>query len=129
MSFAHAVGRTASGRRVMPANAAPLAPADRRLGVSIDRWKLLAGRRANPQRIDEAVASFEFARKFHVQVGSTIRLRFQREATVLKLTQQFIAGARDRVAGRADPVDLAEILDGPELTFRVVGIEAAPFEF
>jgi hypothetical protein len=129
MSFVPAVGRTSSGRRVMPAEAAPLAPSDSRLGVSIDRWKLLSGRRANQQRVDEAVASFEFARKFHVQVGSTIRLRFQREATVLKLTQQFIAGVRDRVAGRADPVDLAEILDGPEVTFRVVGIEAAPFEF
>src|SRR5439155_10698018 len=75
-TFLPALGRTDSGRRILPGDAATAAIADGRFSNTIDRWKLIAGRRADPRRPDEAVASFEFARRFDVHVGSTLRLRF-----------------------------------------------------
>src|SRR6476469_2741640 len=75
-SFLPALGRTSAGRSFLPFEVASCAPADAGFGRTVDRWKLLAGRRADPHRFDEAVASFEFARQFHVRVGDSVRLRF-----------------------------------------------------
>ena len=75
-AYLPAVGRTSSGQTFLPFEAAPGASADPRYGVTLDRWKLLAGRRAQPQSLDEAVASFEFARQFHIRVGDTVQLAF-----------------------------------------------------
>jgi len=124
-----AVARTDAGRRILPGEAAVAAPADANFSIAIDRWKLLEGRRADPRRLDEAVASFEFARQFDVGVGSTIRLQFLTTATAARLFPQYLAGLTDRVSGHASPLDLDALWNGLSVTVRIVGIEAAQFEF
>ena len=128
-TFFPAMGRTDSGRRILPNEAAVAAPADANFSITVDRWKLLEGRRADPHRLDEAVASFEFARQFDVDVGSTVGLRFLPTATAARLLPQYLAGLADRVSGHANPLDLNTLWDGPSVTVRIVGIEAAQFEF
>jgi hypothetical protein len=80
-----AIGRTSSGYRFLPFEAATGAATDGKFGNRVDRWKMLSGRRADPRRLDEAVASFEFARRFHVGVGDTVTLRFLPLATAARL--------------------------------------------
>jgi hypothetical protein len=107
-SFLPALGRTSSGRSFLPFDVASGAPADAGFGRTVDRWKMLAGRRADPHRLDEAVPSFEFARQFHVQVGDTVRLRFITAATATHRLPQFLAGLPDRLAGQSGALDLAQ---------------------
>jgi ABC-type lipoprotein release transport system permease subunit len=128
-TFLPAVGRTDSGRRILPDDVATGAPADTVFSRGVDRWKLLDGRRVRPGSLDEAVASFEFARAFDVHVGSTVRLQFLRQATAVRLLPQYLGELADRTAGRTAPVDLAALFDGPRTKVRIVGIEAAQFEF
>src|SRR5262245_36382344 len=49
------------------------ASTDGREGFALDRWKLLAGRRYNPNRLHEAVLDSRAARTFAVRPGDTIR--------------------------------------------------------
>ncbi len=80
-----------------------IAGADGRLGGSMLRHKLLAGRPPRPEAIDEAMVSFTLASTHHVRVGDTLRLP--------------LTAAAD---------------DGPppaEAALRVVGIEASAGEF
>ncbi|HXY95009.1 MAG TPA: FtsX-like permease family protein [Acidimicrobiia bacterium] len=128
-AFLPAVGRTDSGREIYPSNAAPGAPADDHYSNTIDRWKLLAGRRTKPRSLDEAVASFEFARQFDVHVGSIVHLQFLPARTATRLLPQYLATLADRVAGRSGSVDIDSVWNGPKVAVRIVGIEAAQFEF
>jgi predicted lysophospholipase L1 biosynthesis ABC-type transport system permease subunit len=50
------------------------APADGRVGTSINRFKVLEGRRLDPARVDEAVISFVAADRYGVHVGDELRL-------------------------------------------------------
>ena len=128
-AYLPAVGRTSSGQTFLPFEAAPGAAADPQYGTTLDRWKLLAGRRPRPQSLDEAVASFEFARRFDVGVGDTVQLSFLPITTADRLLPQFLAGLPGRVAGNTSSLKLDALFDSPPVTVRVVGIEAAQFEF
>lgn len=57
------------------------APADGRIGTSINRFKLLEGRRFDPARLDEAVISFVAADRYGVHVGDLLRLNTNEEHT------------------------------------------------
>jgi hypothetical protein len=122
----------ADGGRVLGAgDLMPVASLDGRLGDSVERWKMLSGRRADPTRTDEAVASFELADRLHLHVGSVLQFHFYDA----KLFPSVAAGLlkewparldairRDMHAGVTDPAN------GPVLQTRVVGIEASPLEF
>jgi len=121
-------GRTESGRTIFLSQMAVLAPADNGFGGEVDRWKMLSGRRADPRRVEEAVAGFQLARRYNVEVGDTITLQFQREASLGQLFRTFAATLPDRVSGRT-PSRPEEVFDGPEVKVTVVGIQAAPFDF
>ena len=94
-----AMGHTSSGYGSLPFEAATGA---RRTGTSgaVNRWKILAGHRADPGRIEEAVASFEFARQFHVGAGDTVDLRFLPLATRARLLPAYQANLPDYAGGR-----------------------------
>jgi hypothetical protein len=67
----------ADGGRVLGAgDLLPVAADDETLGESIERWKILDGRRADPARTDEAVASFELANRLNLRVGSVLQFKF-----------------------------------------------------
>jgi len=97
-----AVRDFASATALEPAETdlAPVVLTDSRLGHEIDRFKLVAGRPLDEGRPDEALVSFLVATSRHLHVGS-------------ELTIPFLTGAPSPTA----------------VTFRVVGIEAAPGEF
>jgi hypothetical protein len=88
---------------------AVVAAIDDRPGRTIDRFKILSGRMANPRRPDEAVVSVALAETRHLHVGSTFPLVSRRE-----LAQ----GAREGFR-----------ITFPNMVFHVVGIEVAPGEF
>ena len=69
-------GTLDDGRTIDASDVFPVAALDHRLGHDIEDWKLLTGRRAAPDRVDEAVASFELADRLHLHVGSEIDFRF-----------------------------------------------------
>ena len=50
------------------------APADGRVGTTIDRYKLLEGRRPDPARADEVVVSFVAAERYGIHVNDTLEL-------------------------------------------------------
>ena len=85
-----------------------VAARDRRPGSEIDRFKLLSGRLPDPRRPDEVVIAFALAEQKHVHLGSTFPT----------IPKQYAAQAARR--GVKLP---------PNVTFRVVGIEASPGEF
>lgn len=93
-----------------------LASPDGRIGDTINRFKILKGRRADPARVDEVVVSFSAAEEHGLHVGSTIELL-----------------GPDDVEGITDPDELAaarRFLDqAPDGRLRVVGIAAAPGDF
>jgi ABC-type lipoprotein release transport system permease subunit len=93
-----------------------IAGGDGRIGSEINRFKILEGRRADPDRPDEVVVSFTTAEDYDLDVGSTIQLL-----------------SPDEVEGITDPNEIAaarHFLDqAPDGRLRVVGIEAAPGEF
>ena len=71
-------GSTGAGRRVGPVDLLPVIPDNEELGSSIERWSIVDGTRADPARADEATASFVLAERLHLEVGSTLRLKFVR---------------------------------------------------
>jgi hypothetical protein len=52
-----------------------LAPTDQGAVGFVSRWKLLAGRHADPGRVDEAVVGFTVAEQYGLRAGSRLRLR------------------------------------------------------
>lgn len=102
-----------------------IAGADERLGTEINRSKLLQGRRADPQRIDEVVASLTAAERLRLQVGSTFPLSDPRYGR-----GDDIHPSPPGVLAPLPPVSPEEAKLGiRNIRFRVVGIEVAPGEF
>jgi putative ABC transport system permease protein len=124
-------GHTGSGRRVGPVDLFPMMPYDGRLGRDLERMDLLDGRAANPDALDEAVASFVLADRLHLHVGDTIRLHFVRGATFPTAAATLLSNFGARLAGAPGSSSSAidELADGPDVTFHIVGIEASPSEF
>jgi hypothetical protein len=123
-------GRTDTGQLLGPAEMFPIAHADPRLGNTIEGWKMLEGRPANPERVEEATASFLLAERLHLKVGATLRLRFTRAGSFGPVASELLGGfsERLRVAGGAAPV-IEQVADGPLVTVKIVGIEASAAEF
>ena len=124
-------GTTDTGRRVGPVDLLPIIPDDEQLGSTTERWSMVSGRPANPKRANEATASFVLAERLHLEVGSTLRLRFVEasgfEVTALQLLSNF--GARLAGDPDANSTSIDALADGPDVTFRITGIEASPLEF
>ncbi|MGH9214643.1 MAG: ABC transporter permease [Acidimicrobiales bacterium] len=93
-----------------------VADGEGRIGSEINRFKILEGRRANPDRADEVVVSFATAEDHDLEVGSTIQLLSP--ADVDSITDP------DEIAAAHRFLDQA-----PDGRLRVVGIEASPGEF
>ncbi|MEX2267406.1 MAG: FtsX-like permease family protein [Acidimicrobiia bacterium] len=85
-------------------------PLDQAIGRTVDRPRLVEGRRARENRVDEIVVPEQLALGEHLDVGGTITLH----AFTPAQTESFAEGAEV-----ADPV-------GPEVELRVVGISRAP---
>ena len=123
------VGALDDGRVVDPSDLLPVAASDTRLGNDIERWKMLAGRRADPDRVDEAVASFELADRLGLHVGSTIDFRFYAADTFTATAGRLVGEWPERLARRHTTANQSAGADGPRQRVRVVGIEASPAEF
>jgi hypothetical protein len=98
-----------------------LVPPDERIGTEINRFKMLEGRRPDPDPT-EAVVGFEFAEQHGLEVGSEIEVVEPSffEAPPAELSPEEVAqviAARDRVLS---------VL--PDNSLTVVGIEASPGE-
>lgn len=92
---------------------------DGHFGTTVDRFKLLAGRRPDPSRSDEALVGFVTAERLHLHVGSTLALSFLPTAPAAQPSQSAPS------PGGGPQGNLPPVVG----TFRVVGIEAAPGEF
>jgi hypothetical protein len=124
-------GRTDSGRRLGPGQLFPFSTDDRRVGRDIERWHMVEGRPANPDRMDEATATLALAEELGVGVGDELRLRFTKpesfNALVATLLGNPATRLKDVAAGEAPALE--EMADGPDVRVRIVGIEASPAEF
>ena len=101
------------------------------LGTSLDRWKVLEGRRFDPDKVDEVMLDYETARSLHLGVGDEMTLKFIRRASFDQQILSFLAGLPDRVAGTGTEgaIDQLPFPDEPEVTFHVVGIVTDPVTF
>jgi len=124
-------GETGDGRRVGPVDVFPVASASDTLGRDIERWKMLEGRRADPSRVDEATASFVLAERLGLAVGDTIRLHFVKAESFIPVAATLLTQFGPRLEGvpGSEATRIDELADGPDITFRIVGIEASPAEF
>jgi ABC-type lipoprotein release transport system permease subunit len=124
-------GRTGDGRRVGPVDLFPMLPDDDRLGRDVERQRILEGRPADQDVPDEAVASFVLAERLGLHPGDTIRLHFVRSANFPAAAATLLSNFGARLAGAPGSGSSAidQLADGPNVTFHIVGIEAAPSEF
>jgi ABC-type lipoprotein release transport system permease subunit len=123
-------GSTNHGQALGPAELFPFAHHDDELGRTIEQWKILDGRAADPNVADEATASFMLARQLHLHVGDTIRLHFVKGESFGRVAAQLLQfGARLANAPGSENTRIDRLADGPDITFHIVGIEAAPDEF
>ena len=125
------LGRTEDGRSLTTDDVIPLAGPPGALGMSLDRWKVLDGRRYDPTKIDEAVLDYEAAHDLGLHVGDTLTLKFIRRSVFNRELVNYLAGLPDRVAGTGDEgaIDQLPFDDEPEFTFRIVGIATDPVTF
>ena len=130
-SFLFFLGRTADGRRLSQIDFQPLAMTRGALGTTLDRWKVLEGRRSDPDKVDEVMLDYETARSLHLGVGDEMTLKFIRRKTFDQQIVPFVAGIPDRVAGTGieGAIDRLPFPDEPEVTFHVVGIVTDPLTF
>jgi ABC-type lipoprotein release transport system permease subunit len=105
-------GKTDSGRNLDVGKSGLFATPDPSVGTSRDAPRILHGRRADPNRLDEAVADEEAARMLGLRVGSTFSANFASNDQL----QAFLAY-------NGDPSKFA--VKGPRSSFKVVGITAA----
>jgi hypothetical protein len=124
-------GRTDDGRRVGPGQLFPFATDDHRPGRDIERWHMVEGRPANPDRVDEATATLALAEDLGVAVGDEIHMKFARPDDFLPLVSVLLGDPANRLreVARGDALDLEDVARGPEVRVRIVGIEASPAEF
>ncbi len=85
-------------------------PADRAETRTIERSVVLAGRRYDPSRIDEAVVTPYFASRYHKGVGTTVVLR-------LPTPRQVATGESTS----------RELLAGPRIRLHIVGVVRSPW--
>jgi hypothetical protein len=104
-------GRTDKGR-TFDGNEVGLAASPDGGGVTQDRPGIVAGRAANPRRIDEAVPEESAARALGLKVGSTFTAKFASSAQGEQILRTQGGGAKFA-------------LKGARVTFRVVGISAS----
>jgi putative ABC transport system permease protein len=125
------LGHTADGRSLSQVDFQPLATTRGPLGTTLDRWKVLEGRRFDPDRVDEAMLDYETARTMHLGVGDEVTLRFVRRPAFDRQIVPFVAGVPDRVAGTGTEGAIDQLpFDGePEVTFHIVGIVTDPVTF
>jgi hypothetical protein len=130
-SFLFFLGHTADGRRLSQVDFQPLATTRGPLGSTLDRWKVLEGRRFDPDRVDEVMLDSETARTLDLGVGDELTLKFIRRSTFDQQLVPFIAGLPGRVAGTGTQgaIDQLPFPDEPELRFHVVGIVTDPVTF
>lgn len=103
------VAELASGKTIgvaHPPEINIIAPADSKVGSTVMRRKMLAGREPRPDSVDEATVSFVLANAQHVEVGDTLRL------------DVLAAGSGEEEQAGTKPY-----------SFKIVGIDAAPTEF
>ena len=124
-------GRTGAGRRVGPVDLLPVISDDQQLGSTTERWSMVSGRAADPNRANEATASFVLADRLHLEVGSTIRLKFVDASGFAATAAALLSNFGKRLSG--DPgargTSIDALATGPDVTFRITGIEASPLEF
>ncbi len=100
-----------------------LVPKNERIGTDINRFKMIDGRRPDPDDPNEAVVSFTYADQYGVEVGDEIQLL---DDYVLGEVPPEIPPEEARLLLAARERVLAAVPDN-ELT--IVGIEASPGEF
>src|SRR3954451_14460579 len=124
-------GRTADGRRLTTDDLIPVAGPRSALGDTLDRWKLLEGRRYRPDAVDEAVLDYEVARDLGLHAGDTVTLRFVRRSVFNPEIAPYVAGLPARIAGkgRTGSIESLPFQDEPERRFRIVGIVTDPVTF
>ncbi|MFY9587971.1 MAG: FtsX-like permease family protein [Actinomycetota bacterium] len=91
-------------------NAGGVAAVDERLGRAVNRFKVLEGRLYDPRAVDEVVVGFGLARRERLCVGCTFNLIDAKDLEGL-------------------PVDVRKQYAAQNVTLKVVGIVAGPFEF
>lgn len=102
-----------------------LASPDGRLGRDVNRFKMLAGRRADPDRPGEAVVPFDVADRFGLEVGDPLDLYYD----IAKLEAE-TSPERLSPEDRGYLALLRRIVEGlPGGRLEIVGIEASPSEF
>ncbi len=124
-------GRTPDGRLIGPGDVFPVAAAGNALGTTFERWTILDGRAAHPWEIREATASFLAAEKLNLHVGDTVKIHFFTSENYLKTAAALITQFNERLNSRNQEsvADYARFADGPDIAFKIVGIEASPGEF
>src|SRR5689334_10904486 len=122
-------GHTDGGINLGPSDMFPVAPSTTALGTEIEQWKMLSGRAADPQRVDEVVASFDLAQRLKLRVGSTIDLHFFTAKSFPAVAGKLLTQFADRLQHQGGRFPFEELADGPHIVFKVVGIEASPAEF
>jgi hypothetical protein len=124
-------GRTDGGGRLGPGQLFPFATDDRRPGRDIERWHMIEGRRADPDRADEATATLALAEQLDVEVGDEIQLKFARPEDFNPLVAVLLGDPANRLDAveRGDALALEDVAQGPDVRVRIVGIEASPAEF
>lgn len=100
-----------------------IVPPDDRVGTSLNRFKMLAGRRPDPKHPTEVTISFTLADQYHLRIGDTIPVLYPAllgdpPPDVSPDEAASLIAARSRI--------LALV---PGNRMRVVGIEASPGEF
>src|SRR5262245_15938536 len=124
-------GYTPEGRLIGPGDVFPVAAAGNALGSTFERWTMLQGRAAHPFEVHEATASFLAAEKLGLKVGDTIRFHFFRGDRFLQTAATLLTQFDRRLnsPGSEPGEDYGRLADGPDLRFKIVGIEASPAEF
>jgi hypothetical protein len=125
--------RTGDGRSFPIGILVPFAAEDPAYGRTVERWKVVEGRRADPTRVDEMVVGFELAREYSLDVGSTIEVDFVRRDSFVRLAPGFLGCLADRIGTDPSPscAKASVTPEPPDLSilFRIVGIEASALEF
>jgi ABC-type lipoprotein release transport system permease subunit len=124
-------GHTGDGRRVGPVDLFPMMPEDDRLGRDLERRDIRSGRDADPDAVDEATVSFVLADRLGLGPGDTLRLKFLKASTFPQAAATLLSNFGARLAGDPGANDSAidQLADGPDVTFKIVGVEASPAEF
>ncbi len=89
---------TGDGRELLGTSIVPFADQDGNLGRRVEAWKLVDGRRANPDRADEVVVGFAFARDQDLGVGSTLRVEVIRQERLLTRAAAVLPCLTDQLA-------------------------------